>query len=137
MYYDKVSVVRLQVKVRKEEAKAKAEEGLKSELRRTVGLSELDRVEVTYDGSGDDGHICGAQGYDSNGREVVLSDSLRLAVENYTYHILPSGWEINEGSHGTLIINIKKKSASLSHFQRVESEESHTFKIDTEGLSMF
>ena len=71
-------------------------------------------VKVDYSGGGDSGYI------ESNGYgEGEINDiKIPAGVEDYIYSMLESnygGWEINEGSQGTFIINTEEKTVTLNH----------------------
>ena len=45
---------------------------------------------------------------------------IREAIENWCYDLLEQhfpGWEINEGSDGTIAIDVVKKTATLQHYE--------------------
>ena len=51
------------------------------------------------------------------------------AVESWCYDLLEhhfDGWEINEGSQGTIELDIKNKTATLEHDQNVMTTTTHT-----------
>ena len=44
-------------------------------------------------------------------------------IEDFVYERLPDGWEINDGSFGTFMLDLKEKSWGGSHLIRTYSEE--------------
>lgn len=73
--------------------------------------NNIDYLEVTYSGGGDDGFI-EDDGYDDNGNRYRLSDDL----EEFLYEKLNGnfgGWEINEGSSGKFII--QRETVEIEH----------------------
>ena len=73
--------------------------------------NNIDYLEVTYSGGGDDGFI-EDDGYDDNGNRYRLSDDL----EEFLYTKLNGnfgGWEINEGSAGKFII--QRETVEIEH----------------------
>ena len=73
--------------------------------------NNIDYLEVTYSGGGDDGFI-EDDGYDDNGNQYRLSDDL----EEFLYEKLNGnfgGWEINEGSSGKFII--QRETVEIEH----------------------
>jgi hypothetical protein len=81
----------------------------------------VERVEIKYDGMGDEGHI----------QDVVFSpgpaggppEGLRDLLEEACYGLLPGGWEINAGSHGTLSLDVRAGAHHLDHHEREEDPE--------------
>ncbi len=77
----------------------------------------IETVKIDYNGEGDEGSI----------EEITCepeSDALEYRTELYTeiehqaYDVLSNehgGWEINEGSHGHITLNVKERSAFLHH----------------------
>lgn len=60
-----------------------------------------------------------------NARRTV---PIREAIENWCYDLLERhfpGWEINEGSDGTIAIDVVKKTATLQHDENVMRTNSH------------
>ncbi len=73
--------------------------------------NNIDYLEVTYSGGGDDGFI-EDDGYDDNGNRYRLSDDL----EEFLYEKLNGnfgGWEINDGSSGKFII--QRETVEIEH----------------------
>jgi hypothetical protein len=77
------------------------------------------RLLVEYDGSGDEGAI---EEFVCRGPDDALIDLPALvceAVEDFVYRSLPCGWEINEGSYGTVEFDIEARKVEYCHGQRV------------------
>jgi hypothetical protein len=73
--------------------------------------NNIDYLEVTYSGGGDDGYI-EDDGYDNEGNKYRLSNDL----EQFLYSELNGsfgGWEINEGSSGKFII--QRETVEIEH----------------------
>ena len=73
--------------------------------------NDIDYLEVSYSGGGDDGYI-EDDGYDDDGNQYGLSNDL----EEFLYSKLNSsfgGWEINEGSSGKFII--QRETVEIEH----------------------
>jgi hypothetical protein len=73
--------------------------------------NDIDYLEVSYSGGGDDGYI-EDDGYDDDGNQYSLSNDL----EELLYEKLNSsfgGWEINEGSSGKFII--QRETVEIEH----------------------
>lgn len=82
-----------------------------------------DDVTIRYSGYGDSGCIDEVEGIDEG--------EARDALEEWTYAELESrygGWEINDGSEGTIEIDFDKGTVNWSHGEKVvsynETEES-------------
>src|SRR5438105_11350654 len=68
---------------------------------------EVVKVEVSYNGSGDNGNIDQVDFFDIKGSSVDVTDKgLIDFIFNFTDNNLPDGWEIDDGSSGTLIIDV-------------------------------
>jgi len=78
---------------------------------------EYDELTVTYNGSGDSGYI---EGDFTDGGGSVPAD-----VENLCYRILENshgGWEINEGSDGKFVFEMKTGTLTLFHTYNIEQD---------------
>ncbi len=109
----------------------------------------VDRVTAAYDGSGDDGQL-DIEGYwTEEGESVDLDDDLKFdqmhvgyahedrkhslmarpesvdrIIEDYLGEILEKhygGWEINEGSRGTIILFLQTGEYQIDHESRYEA----------------
>jgi hypothetical protein len=57
---------------------------------------------------------------------------LKEAVENWCYDLLEQhfgGWEINEGSQGTIELDVAKKIATFEHDENVMTTNTHTLEV--------
>ena len=114
------------------------------------------RFELDYEGSGDSGGFDTVellfynnyQSPDKWGCFTITSDDYKLCnnqvldkgwdllenlldfVESTCEIFLPMGFEINEGGLGTLIIDIKDKTISIEHKQRVIDYEENKYSYD-------
>lgn len=89
------------------------------------------KITISYSGSGDSGNIDEAQVWDRDGDPIDINKDLELAIDNYTFNLLTfhyGGWEINDGSQGTIIINdLVNLSGKIEHTQfYTESKEEET-----------
>jgi hypothetical protein len=91
----------------------------------------VETVEARYDGAGD-------QGWVQEVRYVPepaagLPEGLPQVIERFVYVRLPAGWEINEGSEGTLTIDVKTGRDQLLHHWKDEgTEEEEEMDFDDE-----
>lgn len=82
-------------------------------------------VKMSYDGSGDSGWI-----QDQVDSEKGSKGSTN-ELENIGYEVLElfySGWEINEGSSGTMICNFDDQTFTVEHYQNIEDEVEDFYK---------
>jgi hypothetical protein len=95
-----------------------------TELCEQLHAAGVAAVAVTYSGSGDEGNIddVTASGPLSaggeSGPEVDLSDTLHDLVRDWVYDTLEGkqpGWEINDGSQGTAVIDVAARTAQFDH----------------------
>lgn len=68
------------------------------------------KVTMSFAGSGDSGDVTDFEVTDAEGNEVTLEDKASEAIEDALFrelsdHIFP-GWEIDEGSNGTLVAQV-------------------------------
>ena len=77
------------------------------------------RLLVHYDGSGDEGAIDEMVCRDHADAVIELPARIREEVEDLVCESLPCGWEINEGSYGSVEFDIATKKAKFWHAQRV------------------
>ena len=83
-----------------------------------------------YNGSGDSGNIDEVNFYDIKGSAVDVTDKdLIEFISNYTEMKLPDGWEIDDGSSGTLVIDVKKKKAKILHSWNETATRDETFEV--------
>ena len=82
-------------------------------------------VEISYDGSGDSGWIQDQVDSEkgSKGLTPQLEDIAYEALE--MFH---AGWEINEGSSGSMNFNFEDQTFSVSHYQNIEDEVEDFYK---------
>jgi hypothetical protein len=77
-------------------------------------------IEIAYSGYGDSGAIDGVQYRDANGLRVVrdnLPQGVREQLETCVYAFLPVGFENNDGSQGSLTIDLTTRKITLQHEQ--------------------
>lgn len=98
-----------------------------NEIYEELARTPFETITITYAGSGDEGYINDVS-VQPEFEGVAISDNLYQELEAFAYDALEDnhpGWEINEGSHGTITINVKERKAVLSHGDIVESTEWH------------
>jgi hypothetical protein len=75
-------------------------------------------VEAAYSGYGDSGAIDGVQYRDKAGVRVErekIPAALKEQLESVLYEFLPAGFEINDGSQGTLTLDVQAGTVKLEH----------------------
>jgi hypothetical protein len=86
-------------------------------------------VEVDCDGSGDEGQIEEIRYFDIDQERLKLAErKLDEAVEKYVFSLLPCGWEINEGSQGTVEIDVIEGKTVVTHSRCVTQEYTEEFE---------
>lgn len=83
-------------------------------------------VTISYDGSGDSGYIDSV----SIEPERDLTDA-QQDLEELAYDVLErkhGGWEINEGSCGTITINFTDNTVHIEHNERIESYDTSEYE---------
>ena len=115
---------------RLEQAKAK----LRTEILPALVQHRVANIEAAYSGYGDSGAIEGLQFRDAVGRRVERTDipgSLKEQLEETLYEFLPEGFEIDEGSQGTLTIDLQASRISVQHQENytATSESSQEFSL--------
>jgi len=86
------------------------------------GVSE---VICTYEGGGDSGYINNYMGVDGE------SERIDASIQDVCYTELNNfdGWEINEGSQGNIVFNLKDKTVTINHQWNVESYEEFPIEV--------
>ena len=88
-------------------------------------LGAFKTVVIEYSGSGDEGYINDIQPVPAVEGFEIRTD-LYHELETVAYDILQAnfgGWEINEGSAGTMTINVMDRKISIHHGWTVETTE--------------
>ena len=83
---------------------------------RQLRVNKVERVALWYDGENDEGWISVRQIRTSDGRTLhpeSLPPELCQAMENWAYNAMPGGWELNEGSHGSIVIDAVNGKAEI------------------------
>jgi hypothetical protein len=107
---------------------------LRDEILPALRKHRVANIEAAYSGYGDSGAIEGLQFRDAVGRRVERSDipgPLKEQLEEALYEFLPEGFEINEGSQGTLTIDLQASRISVQHQENytATSESSQEFSL--------
>lgn len=109
-------------KYRRQEAERKKHgEDLAAYLSRALRFFGVERVEVRFDGQGDDGEVETPEYIPIPHGE--LPHGLASAIEESCWGLLPGGWEINAGSVGTITLDTRDGTATLDVEWREEEED--------------
>jgi len=114
---------------RLEQAKAK----LRTEVLPALVQHRVANVEAAYSGYGDSGAIDGLQYRDAAGQRVdraSLPPDVIEELENCVYEFLPSGFEINDGSQGTLTIDVQTATVTIQHQENFTETRDSTREFD-------
>lgn len=82
-------------------------------------------VRMSYDGSGDSGWIQD-QVDSEKGSKGSTNELENIAYE--ALEIFHAGWEINEGSSGTMVFNFDDQTFTVEHYQNIEDEVEDFYK---------
>lgn len=89
------------------------------------------RVEMCYDGSGDDGELYEIVYYSRYENElecdisdVAISKSVERRLQDAAYSLAPEGYENNDGGKGTISLLVKERKVQHQHSQaRIEYDD--------------
>ena len=76
---------------------------------------------IEYSGSGDSEFV----EFIETEPSVKLNEKQESLIESYVCTLLPDGWEVNDGSEGSLVIDLKSGSQELEHYWIVSGRELH------------
>jgi len=95
-----------------------AKKRLRSEIIPRLVQHRVANIEAAYSGYGDSGAIDGLQFRDSAGQRVdraSVPKDVMEHLENCIYEFLPSGFEVDDGSQGTLTLDVATGRVSIQH----------------------
>jgi hypothetical protein len=90
-------------------------------------------IEAVYSGYGDSGCIDGTQYRDAAGMRVDRASIPRHMIERLEtllYEFLPAGFEINDGSQGTLTIDTRTAKVTIQHQENYTASNDSTREFD-------
>ena len=114
---------------RLEQAKAK----LRTEILPALVQHRVANLEAAYSGYGDSGAIDGLQYRDAAGQRVdreTIPATLVEELENVLYEFLPAGFEINDGSQGTLTLDVLTGKVMIQHQENYTASNDSTREFD-------
>ena len=77
------------------------------------------RVEVEYNGYGDEGVIEGVTAFGADDAQAELPQEVADAIVKLVYETLPCGWEIDDGSYGLVEFDVRDWVVRYCHSRRV------------------
>ena len=102
---------------------------LKTEIIPRLKQWGVSKVRAEYSGYGDSGCIDGITYLDAHDQPVNM-DLVRAAsdpdIENVLYEFLPAGFEINDGSQGTLTLDVLTGKATIQHQENYTASNDST-----------
>ena len=115
--------------VRMDEAKSR----LRTQIIPRLVQHRVANIEAAYSGYGDSGAIDGLQFRDAAGQRVdraSVPQDIVETLENYVYEFLPSGFEVDDGSQGTLTLDVATGRVSIQHQANVTETRDSTREFD-------
>ncbi|NBT75131.1 hypothetical protein EBZ80_24230 [bacterium] len=49
----------------------------------------------------------------------IMTDAQLAALRDACFDLLPGGWEINEGSFGTIVVDVRRRKVRMEHNERI------------------
>lgn len=98
-----------------------------AKVRKALARLGVHTVTIVYEGYGDSGCI---EKIVFEPQPKKLTRNIPARIEKAAYQLLPEGWEINEGSSGTLTIDIRSGKIEREHSWRVEAFETEEAEFD-------
>ena len=106
---------------------------LRTEILPTLLKLRVANVEVAYSGCSDSGAIDGTQLRDAAGQRIdraSLPPDVIEELENCVYEFLPAGFEINDGSQGTLTIDTQTAKVTIQNQENYTETRDSTREFD-------
>ena len=106
---------------------------LKTEIIPRLKQWGVSKVRAEYSGYGDSGCIDGITYLDAHDQPVNM-DLVRAAsdpdIEDVLYEFLPAGFEINDGSQGTLTLDVLTGKVTIQHQENYTASNDSTREFD-------
>jgi hypothetical protein len=123
------------------EEKAQAEEQQRKTLLKTAlaHFPQIHHIDIDFDGYGDSGQIDNVTYLTTDNQVVEAPDDdmaekfreLDSLVNDYAYDLLPDGFEINEGSFGTIHLQTDL-TGTIDYNERYEASHYSEIQLDAE-----
>ncbi len=106
-----------------------------SEIIEEMRRRKIATIRIEYSGSGDEGYFNDLVAISADGMEAAVPNDLGQWLENWGYDVLSQycgGWEINEGSDGTITLDATSGTATLDHNENFikQRNEQHVFAVE-------
>ena len=111
----------------------RAKSKLRTKILPALAQHRVANIEAAYSGYGDSGAIDGTQFRDPAGQRIdraTIPSNVLEQLENCIYEFLPSGFEINDGSQGTLTIETQTAKVTLKHQENYTESRDSTREFD-------
>ena len=111
----------------------RAKSKLRTEILPALAQHRVANIEAAYSGYGDSGAIDGTQFRDPAGQRVdraTISSPVLEQLENAIYEFLPAGFEINDGSQGTLTLDVQTAKVTIQHQENYTETRDSTREFD-------
>jgi len=125
---DDFQQILLQMQQAEQAKQEQSKQKLRTETLPALRPLQVANIEAAYSGSGDSGAIDGVQFRDSKGIRIersTIPGPLKESLEDALYEFLPAGFEINDGSQGTLTVDVQAGTVKLDH------QENYTSSLDS------
>ena len=110
-----------------------AKSRLRTQIIPRLAQHRVANIEAAYSGYGDSGAIDGLQFRDAAGQRVdraSLPKDVIEQLENCVYEFLPAGFEVDDGSQGTLTLDVATGRVSIQHQANVTETRDSTREFD-------
>jgi hypothetical protein len=110
-----------------------AKKRLRGEIIPRLMQHRVANIEAAYSGYGDSGAIDGVQYRDAAGQRVdrtTLPPEVIEQLETCIYEFLPSGFEINDGGQGTVLIDTRTAKVTIRHQENYTETQDSTREFD-------
>lgn len=104
----------------------------KSELMASLKEKGIKQVTATYSGSGDSGCVDVIEAFNEQKQSLKIEKTFHRQIEDYCYGILEDkhgGWELNEGSSGTITIDVNANKVTIEHEEYFTESKSSTTEL--------
>jgi hypothetical protein len=111
----------------------RAKSKLRTEILPALAQHRVANIEAAYSGYGDSGAIDGTQFRDPAGQRVdraAIPSNVLEQLENAIYEFLPAGFEINDGSQGTLTLDVQTAKVTIQHQENYTETRDSTREFD-------
>ena len=111
----------------------RAKSKLRTEILPALAQHRVANIEAAYSGYGDSGAIDGTQFRDVACQRIdraAIPSLVLEQLENAIYEFLPAGFEINDGSQGTLTLDVQTAKVTIQHQENYTETRDSTREFD-------